>query len=386
MKRRTRSRPTTSASRTSTSGSTSDRRASMSAWILLMSPPYSTKKRALRPLPKSGLPGAKSYVSRVAAHDVCRTRSGRLPRPVAIDPVLAALGVHVGRQRERLARLRVAPQHHQRALEAEQRVVVGRGAVDDRLELGPRLLEAARPEVRPPKRLADRGLVGLEITGLRQRHRRLVEVPVLQQRHPSLIEVVDIVHRIQCRPDRAPPPRRTPYLGGRAHQARIRPKMPPPRPSSDRSPRRCARVGWPGSSRERLSRSARTYPAAAGVLAKRSSSACRVVPGAGSRRVRLSARSSSLNAGGAPRRQRRSASQARPRTARTPAATAGIRHQGAGSADTAVPAPRSETGSPPKLPVPPLPRLVPVLTVSEGWLRAGESAGVGSNVSQPQSG
>ena len=49
-------------------------------------------------------------------------------------------------------------------------------------------------------------------------------------------------------------------------------------------------------------------------------------------------------------------------------------------------APRSDTGSPPKLVEPAEPMLLEVLAASAGWLRAGESAGVGSNVSQPQFG
>src|SRR3954447_1574873 len=163
MKRRTRSPPTTSASRTSTSGSTSDRRASMSAWIVVISPPEArvrwpqppgpfTKKAGSSPASQSGLPAAKSSNLRVAALDTCRTRSGRLSCPVAIDPVVAALGIHVRRQRERLARLRGAPQHHQRAAQAEQRVVVGGRPVDDRLELHARRLVAAGAEVRTAER------------------------------------------------------------------------------------------------------------------------------------------------------------------------------------------------------------------------------------------
>src|SRR5690349_21434291 len=154
MNRRTRSPPTTSASRTSTSGSTSARWASISAWILLMSPPSSTKKRALRPLPKVAYRPRKACTFRLAA-------LSRFTSPVAIDPVVVPLGVHGRREGERLARFSGAAELQQRAAEAEQRVVVGGRALDDRFELGAGLVELARAEIGPPQRLANRGLVGL---------------------------------------------------------------------------------------------------------------------------------------------------------------------------------------------------------------------------------
>src|SRR3954464_6982303 len=117
MKRRTRSPPTTSASRTSTSGSASARRASISAWILLITPPLPIKKRALRPLPKVAFRPRKACLLRVAA-------LGRLARPVAVDPVVPPLRVHARRERERFARFRGAAELHQAAPEAEKCVVV----------------------------------------------------------------------------------------------------------------------------------------------------------------------------------------------------------------------------------------------------------------------
>jgi hypothetical protein len=71
------------------------------------------------------------------------------------------------------------PELHQAAAQAEQRVVVGGGSLDDRLELRARRLERTGTEVGPAQRLADRGLLRIQIAGLGQRDRRLVEMPVL---------------------------------------------------------------------------------------------------------------------------------------------------------------------------------------------------------------
>ena len=73
------------------------------------------------------------------------------------------------------------PMQLQRAAEAEERVVVGRRVLDDGLELRGRLAVAPRAEQRAAERLADRGLVGLEVAGARQRHDGGVEVAVLEQ-------------------------------------------------------------------------------------------------------------------------------------------------------------------------------------------------------------
>src|SRR3954468_12604156 len=169
MKRRTRSPPTTSASRTSTSGSTSARRASISAWIVLIFT-SSIKKRALRPLPRMALRPRKACGFRVAV-------LGRLTGAVAVDPVVAPLGIHARGEGQRLACLGGAAELHERAPEAEQRVVVGRRALDHRLELRAGALEVAAAEMRAAERLADGGLVGLEIARLAQRDDGGVEVP-----------------------------------------------------------------------------------------------------------------------------------------------------------------------------------------------------------------
>src|ERR687886_272372 len=88
--------------------------------------------------------------------------SGRPPpRPVPVRAVVRPLGAQAGGQRQRGARLGVAAHELQRAAEAEERVVVRRRAVDDRLELAGGLAVATRAEQRAAEGLADRGLVGL---------------------------------------------------------------------------------------------------------------------------------------------------------------------------------------------------------------------------------
>src|SRR3712207_8221794 len=90
--------------------------------------------------------------------------------------------------------LGVAAEELEGAAEAEQRVVVGRRARDDGVELVRRLLVALRVEVRAPERLADRRLVGLPVARLREGHGGLVVVAGLQQRHAALEQVVDVGH------------------------------------------------------------------------------------------------------------------------------------------------------------------------------------------------
>src|SRR4051794_31135858 len=102
-------------------------------------------------------------------------------RTVPVDAVVAPVGPQRGGLRERAPRLAGPAQLHQRAAEAEQRVVVGGRALHDRLELRARALELVRAEVRPAQRLADRRLVGLEVACLREWDRRLVEEPFLEQ-------------------------------------------------------------------------------------------------------------------------------------------------------------------------------------------------------------
>ncbi len=82
-----------------------------------------------------------------------------------------------------------------RAPEAEQRVVVGGRPRGDRLELRGGALVALRVEQRAPERLADGGLVGLEVARFAQRHDRRLVVAVVEQLTATLVEVVDALHR-----------------------------------------------------------------------------------------------------------------------------------------------------------------------------------------------
>ena len=163
-----------------------------------------------------------------------------------------------------------------------------------------------------------------------------MEVPVLQQRHPALVEVVDIVHPTNCRPATT--------AGGRAHQARMRPEMPPPRPSSDRSAaalraRRVARLVAVAALAQRAHVAGRR-----GRVGEAQLERVQRRPGRGLAARALAARARAPTAPAARRaRQRRSAERSRGRRARarrrrSPA----IRHHGAGSAVAATPAPRSD--------------------------------------------
>ena len=90
-----------------------------------------------------------------------------------------------------MAGLAVAAEQLHRATEAEERVVVGGRCRGDRLELGRGALIALRVEQRASERLADRGLVGLEVTGSAQRHDRRLVVAVLEQLAAAPVEVVE---------------------------------------------------------------------------------------------------------------------------------------------------------------------------------------------------
>src|SRR4051794_29311755 len=123
-----------------------------------------------------------------------------------INPVIAPFRPQLSGQCERLAGLLRTPQLEQRAAEAEQRVVVGRRAVHDGLELDARGLELARAEVRPAERLADRRLLRLEPRRLGQRDGGLVELPGLEERGAALEQVVYVVHlTFECRPGSSGP-------------------------------------------------------------------------------------------------------------------------------------------------------------------------------------
>src|SRR5215207_1709989 len=206
MKRRSVWSPTTSARSTSTSGAASARRASMSACGLLILSSFLTipdnKKAGERPLSNSTGPGPapKAVPMTIAPQrgswpPMERAKSGRAAARLAeVLAVVGALRTQARRQRQRLARLGVATLQLQRAAEAEEREVVGRRALDDRLELGGGLAVAAREEQRAAERLADRVLVGLEVAGAREGHHGGVEVAVVEQSRAAHEEVVGAVH------------------------------------------------------------------------------------------------------------------------------------------------------------------------------------------------
>src|SRR3954469_7641777 len=106
---------------------------------------------------------------------------GPLAGAVSVAAIVAALGPQVRRQREWVTGLRVTAELLQRTPQAEERVVVGRCVLDDRLELLAGLLVALRAEQRPAESLADRVLAGLEIAGPGQRDDGGVEVALRQE-------------------------------------------------------------------------------------------------------------------------------------------------------------------------------------------------------------
>src|SRR5215208_177260 len=106
--------------------------------------------------------------------------SGRAQAP-AERLVVLAVGPHVGRQRRVPARLGRPARVRERAPQAEVCVVVNRVSLDDGGEFLGGLLEAARAEVGPPQRLADRALVGLERARPLERDRSGHEVAGLEQ-------------------------------------------------------------------------------------------------------------------------------------------------------------------------------------------------------------
>src|SRR5579875_4142828 len=219
--------PATSASSTSTSGSTPASRASI--WVCSAFTIFSVisiKKAGGRPLSvlRRVVPAGKAVAVSLAPEGVSRGRFGtrvHSPGPRAFTapargrgrsaasvataaggagarlvPILAIVppaGLQARRQRERAPRLGVAAEQLQAPPQAEQRVVVRRRPVDDRLELGGRLLVAPGAEQRAAERLADRRLVRLEVARPRERNHRLVVVATVEKLGAALEEVVDVV-------------------------------------------------------------------------------------------------------------------------------------------------------------------------------------------------
>ena len=93
-------------------------------------------------------------------------------------------------------RLGVASLFLQRPAERVVRVVVRRRELEHRPELRFGLPPALDPEVRDPERLADRGLVRLELLRLLERDRGLRGHAALQMAAALLKEVVGVGHRL----------------------------------------------------------------------------------------------------------------------------------------------------------------------------------------------
>src|SRR5579875_2145869 len=136
-------------------------------------------------------PARGSLAARAGSVPVRLGRPGT--RPVAVHPVVPAARLQARRERERAPRLGVAAEQLQAPPQAEEREVVRRRAVDDRLELGGRLLVAPGAEQRAAERLADRRLVRLEVARPRERNHRLVVVATVEKLGAALEEVVDVV-------------------------------------------------------------------------------------------------------------------------------------------------------------------------------------------------
>ena len=197
--------PTTSARSTSTSGSLSARRLSMSVCSVVIDLTPYAKKAGGRPLSVL-LPAParrhESCRSRIAAapsaHSAAQARCGVAARTFAVQPVVGALGGQRAGQRERLAGLAVASRAA--ASSGPGRTARSRWwacceATASELRGG--AFVALGVKQRAPERLADRGLVGLEVARLAQRHDRGLVVAVVEQLAAPLVEVVDALHRTQ---------------------------------------------------------------------------------------------------------------------------------------------------------------------------------------------
>jgi hypothetical protein len=112
---------------------------------------------------------------------------------VAVRAVLSALRAEAGGNRQWAARLVVATQLLQGATETEVRVVIRRGGAGNRVELRGGLPVALAVEECAAERLANRGLVRLELPRTLQRHGGSRIVAALQQRDATLVQVVDVL-------------------------------------------------------------------------------------------------------------------------------------------------------------------------------------------------
>ena len=193
----------------------------MSAWIALMftSTPF-MKKAGESPLSEHLRPCGRNESCAVQISTAERlTASGGLRRALAIEPVIAPLGAQLGGQRERLARLLVAAELHQRAARGRtaRSRSSGRARRPPRTPRGRASNWSERKYARPSASRIE-VFSGSRSRALAQRHRGGVEVPRLEQRRAALEEVVDVVHLpTQCRPGGQR------GFGGSAHHARRRP-------------------------------------------------------------------------------------------------------------------------------------------------------------------
>src|SRR5437763_13869028 len=97
-------------------------------------------RRRRRPAPDVGLVGPPASPRGALRHAA--------PGLIPVPPVVPALRAQLRREGERVARLAVAAEELERAAPAEEGVVVGGRAGDDRLELRGRLGVALRVEER----------------------------------------------------------------------------------------------------------------------------------------------------------------------------------------------------------------------------------------------
>ena len=222
--------------------------------LLIRHLPLFNKKAGASPASQSRPCGREKLCAcQVAADDGVYAA---LPRAVAVDPVVAPFGFSGAASVSGLRASAARPSCISARPEAEQRVVVGRRALDDGLELRARLLELARSGSTPgraprgsrssPARVAAPSRAGRSPggsarppaapsrAGRGRRHRP--SPPIVGPGSPNA-SAGDRAASAARYPRRQRPPRA---------QA---PSTPPPRPSSDRRPRRCARVGVAGASR-----------------------------------------------------------------------------------------------------------------------------------------
>ena len=327
MKSRSVCPPTTSASSTSTSGSPTRAapRSRLDGGCAQLSILLSDKKKAgERPLPvlsPAGLPaGPKMYLCRWIARCAEPVASGRPParsgRGSAGSPCAPGRRQAARASGWRASRWRPSC-CSERPRQNSAKSFVGR-VLDDGLELLGGGLVALRAEQRPAERLADRGLVGLEVARpALSGHRGGVVVALLEQLRPRSGRAR---RRCPCpakirrgsgdRQRSQEPSRRRPRslrrdggAGGSAHTPRIRPSGPAPTASSRR--RRGARrpIGL-----ARVVAVARRGELAQVALARRPAVARREpvrasCPGRRARPLRRSARCSSSIAGRSDRRR-----------------------------------------------------------------------------------